>query len=106
MIKNDYAGILHLHCNKFVLIEEIVLKYWSSELREKTRNALDRLDPAVFMHKNRAHLKHIELSGDEGFGWLSIQDALNNNLLIRSESGKIYSYKTIDELVESGWALD
>jgi len=76
---------------------------WSVEVQKITRKALDNLDPCIFMNKNRAFMKHIEMRGG---GWISIQDALNNEWIIRRDNGDPLVFKSLDDLIESGWVLD
>jgi hypothetical protein len=98
------------------------MKQWSKELREKTyieiASMLTYTDPDGDRHwvigtsfLPFARFKHI---GGLKFGKMTIENASTNhkappetrNYIIECEDGTQEAFKTVDALIEAGWALD
>jgi hypothetical protein len=75
-------------------------KIWSDNLLEQTRNALDN---SFSGPDNFLHMKNI----NGNYGSICLDNLLARKLLIQcKKSDAEYSYKSADELISDGWAID
>ena len=74
---------------------------WSNELQQKTRDVLE--GKGEFVPSTDA----IYFKSDNGFAEMSLADYLANNLLLTDRrTGEIYTFHSVDELLNAGWVLD
>jgi len=68
---------------------------WSKELQELTRDHFENV-------MNGAFMKHF---GDSRFGLCILIDG-KYVITDRGESGEVWEYESMDEMLKDGWALD
>jgi len=68
---------------------------WSDELQKSTRDHFERIPMALMKH-----------FGDMSFGFCIMKDGKYTILDMKEESDKKWVYKTIDEMLNAGWAID
>lgn len=80
---------------------------WSAELQAKTRRELGDLAVHIFMNRNRCHLKNSRFEDDRAYGFVTLQNALQEDLIVESEDyPEKMHYADVDSLVNDGWVLD
>ena len=92
------------------------MKTWSKELIDKTRQEIGDMltytDEDGKMHwlvgssdlEIGAHFKNID---GKRYGIMKVENAYKKNYIIELKNGSEQeSFKTIDELINAGWALD
>jgi hypothetical protein len=74
---------------------------WSNELQQKTREALEGKGEFV------PSTDTIYFKSDNGFAEMSLADYLANKLYLTDRiTDEIYSFNSVDELLNAGWVLD
>jgi hypothetical protein len=85
-----------------------VLKEWTKDQKNLTREILEQVDVAAFSFSLSGENKGCTLDSLTGsFGYIKLQDALDENWKIYDyTSDKILgTYKSIDSLIEDGWKV-
>ncbi len=67
---------------------------WTEDLQRQTRELFERM--------NGAFMKHF---GDSRFGLCIFIDG-KYVITDREESGDVWKYDSVDEMIEDGWAID
>ena len=83
---------------------------WSPELTEQTREAIDDLINGYFTGA-KCHMKR-EKNGGREFGFIEndpillSKPKLEEIVIHGTDSDQQWKYKTIDDLINDGWAVD
>lgn len=80
---------------------------WSDRLIEETRSALDDLaaTPLGVLHMKNIHGGYKNIHG--GYGKMLLEDLVADKLLIKDKKTDAeYHFKTVNELIAAGWAID
>ncbi|WP_135354997.1 hypothetical protein [Leptospira ryugenii] len=77
---------------------------WSESLQDQTRYVLNQLPISSFLKDGHCILKSIH----HEYGRISLDDAISYNYRIKDMDAEkvIYSFATLDELIEAGWVVD
>lgn len=77
-------------------------KMWSDSLRQLTREMIDNLE--VSPADGLLHMKNIE----GGYATISVQDLMQTRfrLVDKMNTEIVFEFKTLDELLDAGWAVD
>ena len=67
---------------------------WTNELQKQTRDLFEKM--------NGAFMKHF---GDSRFGLCILIDE-KYVITDRGESGDVWEYDSVDDMIEDGWAID
>ncbi|MGJ4733691.1 hypothetical protein [Leptospira levettii] len=77
---------------------------WSSTLQDQTRYVLEHLPISSFLRDGYCILK----SRNHEFGRISLDDAISYQYKIKNMDVEelIYSFDTLNELIDAGWVVD
>lgn len=80
---------------------------YTQESQRATRQGMEALHAHLFLHENRCHLKKNHILEGSAFGFITIENALSDHLLvIDKDTGQATLYATVDDMVNDGWVVD
>lgn len=84
--------------------KDLLPNQWSSTLQDQTRYVLEHLPPSSFLRDGYCILKSI----NHEYGRISLDDAISYQYKIKHMDVEelIYSFDTLNELIEAGWVVD
>lgn len=85
--------------------EDMSSEKWSEDLQKRTTEILTEVHPEAFIRNGRCYLKR---RADRRFGTIALEDAANGEYIIREPETdrELCRFERVDELVDSGWAVD